>query len=274
MDTALALLLNLFALTTPLAEPESGVSALEIDAPAILAEVAPPQAVAAFAQLLADAAAQRAPAVDLLPRLHELAAMISPVAGHEQRLAELASQTQTLAGVARAGGEGALTHVTIDLATSPLAPLVTAWHVPAADGASRMSVVYLAAIARADRVVRPRGDHFVERHVRLRYDQDQPYPLIELDAPSAHAIDAAPVVRSEWRQHPLSDYDLRIFSEQERLMGSVRTRLVESPSSVEGAGLKLQLGAPPGVRLLSTELLDQHEHPLLRVLRWPAIPGD
>jgi hypothetical protein len=246
---------------------------LEIDAPAILAEVASPAVTAVFAGLLADAAQDGTRAEELLPRLHELAATVTPDGQGAQHLAELAAKSQTLAGLSRAGAESALTTAALDLATSPLADLVTIWGLPATGGAPPLSVVCLNGISRADRLVRSHGDHFIERRVRLRYRIDQRYPLIELDTLSAHALDAAPVARAEWRQHPLDDYDLRIFSEQERLMGSVRTRLVEPPTSVEGAGLKLELSAPPGARLLATELLDEREQPLLRVLCWPAFLG-
>lgn len=274
MDAALVLLLNLIELAAPPAGATNAVPTLEIDAPAILAEVASPPAVDAFAQLLAEASQHGARAEEVLPRLHEIAAAIDPDPQRAQRLTELAAQSQTLAGLSRAGAESALTYATLDLATSPLAGLVTAWHLPSTAGAPSLSVVCLSGISRADRIVHSRGDHFVERRVRLRYRPDHRYPLIELDTMSAHVLDVAPVARASWQQHPLADYDLRIFTEQERTMGFVRTRLVESPGSVASAELKLELRTPPGARLLATELLDEREQLLLRVLCWPSILGD
>jgi hypothetical protein len=266
METALLLLLNLLEASTP---PDgSPRPSLDIDAPAILAELAPPPLVASFVAAFAANARGETRVEELLPRLDALATSIAADANKAERVALRASQLQTIAALQKASRDAALSHVALDLATSPLTELVTVWHLHDASSIAT-SLVCLNSISPADILLCAPGDHFLARRLRLRYRRDQPYPRIELDALSQSGLDTGPIAREHWQQVPSPEHDLRVLSEQERAMGLVRSRLVASPGSIKGAGLELKLEAAPGTQLLQTELLDQHEQVLLRVLRWP-----
>lgn len=242
---------------------------LEIDAEAILAPYAPPLVPQSFTALCRRALEGDAPAEDVLQQIEQLATGLH---GAPERLAELTGHLQTITALGQEyGPDSSLAYATLDLATSPLTALVTVWHLEGEASEPPVSVVCLTGVSGAERVVRPRGAGFVERRLALRYTHADPYPLLEADALTTLAHEATPRLRPSWRQLPLPDYDLSLFTEQERPKGSVRTRAVSGPVSLRRPGLSLELAAAPGAQLLATELRDEHDRPLLRVLRWPPL---
>lgn len=265
MNAARSLLLTLLDIA---AAQAAGRSPVEVDLTALLGEVATPASAAACAQLLIQAAAGRVPAEQLLPKLEALAPSLGADERQASRAAALADQLQTVAALARADPAGALTAATIDLATSPLAALVTVWHL---EGAPANCVVCMEGLSGADRLVQPRGEHPLQRRLRLRYEQASPFPLLETELPMVTARDTAPAPRGPWRQRDLPDYDVRLFSEQGRPLGHVQTRRREPPGVLSGTGLTIELRGDAGVQLLVTELRDLQDQTLLSLWRWPAL---
>lgn len=271
MDASLSLLLNLFAAAAPPDAEQPAPPPLEIDAPAIVAAVAPLAAAQQLAQLLVEAAAG-APTEELLLQLQALAVIVD---GPQARVAELAGHLETLAALRRSDRQGALAQVSLDLAASPLTGLVTIWHLGGAPGEPPVSVVCREGLSSAERLLRPRGDSFVERRVTLRYSPAERFPLVAVAAPAKTALDHEPAARVPWRQLPLPDYDLQVFSEQGRPLGLVRTRLLDTPLQLAREPIALTLAAPTGLQLAATELVDESGAVVLCVIAWPPLgPGE
>lgn len=212
-----------------------------------------------------------------LARMQEMAGRIASAVGanpqHAQSLATLTATADTVAAL-RLAGDGAnelLAQISVDLATSPLAALVSEWRLAATPESPETVIVHILPEARQAVEVRPRGRSYIERRIRARYVATSVYPQLLLAASSQTPRDRAPDPRSTWHQRPLPDYDLAIYSEQERCKGSVVTRRLQGRIIARGASLTLELDAPAGHAIISTEILDETDKPLARILRWPPI---
>lgn len=265
MDAAHTFLLALLDIAATQARGRSPVA---VDLPALLAAVAPAATAAALTPLFAEIAQGRSRVDQLLARIDELAPSLADGGAQATRLTDLADRVQTIAALAKADPAGVLSAATIDLAGSPLAELVATWYL---DGTPASCVVNMAGISQAERVVQPRGDHFLERRLRLRYRRDDPFPRIESDAPLTTAYNSDPAPHGSWRQRDLPDYDVQLYSEQGRHMGEVRTRRRTPGGPLVGAGLTLQLAFDPDASLLVSELRDVDGQTLLEVWRWPPL---
>lgn len=237
-----------------------------------LAGLMPQPAFSALRTLLRASAAGGLPTGALLAELGPLAAALREVAD-EPALVALAAQAQTIVALrcGANGGPGALRHATINLAATSLADLVDEWRLAATPGSPETIVARVPAEADGPLTVRLSGKGFVERRVAVSYAADTPFPRLLLAAPSRGARDEAPQDRDSWHQLPFPDYDLAVLSEQERHKGSVATRRLEGRVIAHGATLTLALDAPEGHGIISTEILDETDRPLARVICWPSV---
>ncbi len=255
--------------------------ALAADDPALLlAEIAPPAFVAAVSAALREISQGRMRADQAIPHIHALAAQLDQiVAAEPQRAAQIETlarqlQTYTLINRSTGGESSALAHVTINLAESDLAHLVREWHISGTTAEPAILVVSMAPALSSEHRVRLRGSSYIERRVTLHYWANKAHPRLRARALSATARDDQPQADRDWWQPPLLDYDLTIFTEQERLKGRVFTRQAPMPLVVRGAVFTLILEGSSNAQITITEFRDELDKPLVRVLLWPPIdPG-
>lgn len=277
MESSLPLLLSLLRATTAWRNSATKPAlALAADDPALLlAEIAPTALVAAVSAALREISQGQARAAQALPRLRALAAQLDQIAGAEpQRAAQIETltrqlQTYTLINGSSGVESSALTHVAIHLAESDLAQLVREWHIGATDAGPAILVVSMAPPG--EHRVRLRGSSYIERRVTLHYQTNQTHPQLSVRALSATARDDQPQADREWPQPPLADYDLTIFTEQERIKGRVFTWQTPTPLVVRGAVFTLILEGPSNALITTTEFRDELDNPLARVHLWPPV---
>ncbi len=279
MESSLLFLLDLLrAATSSYAGAAKPNLVLAADDPAILlAEFAPPELVAAIGDWLRAIMQGQMDAEHAIPHLHHLAAQLERVIEREpqsdDRLQALGRQLQILDTINRAaaGEDSVLTHVSIDLAESELTSLVREWHLAATATEPAIIVVSTMSGASGRHGLRLRGPNYIERRVTLHYHTTPAHPRLSLRSLSATRLDAQPQPQRDWWQHPLADYDLTIFTEQERFKGRIFTRHEPAPLIVRGGVFTLTLAGANNSQIIATEFRDEFDQPLARVLLWPPI---
>jgi len=279
MESSLLLLLSLLRTAAAVhggaAKP---TLVLAVDDPALLlADIAPPAFVAAVGDALREITQDRMRVEQAIPELYHLAAQLDQVIAREpqasDRLQALGRQLQLLDTMNRAAADehGALTHVSIDLAESELTSLVREWHIAATVTEPAIIVVGILPGSPSEHGLRLRGSNYIERRVTLHYHTTQNHPRLHLRSLSAHRLDDRPQTYRDWWQHPLTDYDLTLFTEQARFKGRIFTRQIPSPLKVQSGVFTLTLAGSNNAHIIATELRDEFDTPLVRVLRWPPI---
>lgn len=279
MERSLLLLLDLLRATTQVyggaARP---ALVLAVSEPAqLLAEFAPPDLVAVIGGLLREITHGQLRVEQSIPQLRDCAAKLEQVIAREPSLADqlhmLGQQLQMLDTINRAaaGESSVLTQVGIHLAETELAALVREWHISASATEPAIVVVCTPPELPADHSLRLRGSHYVERRVTFHYQVQAAHPRLSLRSLSATVFDDTPQAQRDWWQLPATDYDLTIFTEQERFKGRIFTRRLPTPLMVHGDVFTLTLAGSSGSHILSTELRDERDTPLTRVLHWPPI---
>jgi hypothetical protein len=279
MESSLLLLLSLLRATTAVpggaAKP---ILVLAADDPALLlAEIAPPAFVAAVSAALREITQGRMRVEQAIPDLYSLAAQLDQVIAREpqaaDRLQALGQQLQILDTINRAAADehSALTHVSIHLADSELTSLVREWHIAATPTEPAIIVVGTLSGLSGEHGLRLRGSNYIERRVTLYYHTTHAHPRLRLRSLSANGLDDRQQPHHDWWQHPLTDYDLMIFTEQERFKGRILTRQIPLPLKVHGGMFTLTLAGSNNAHIIATEFRDEFDTPLARVLRWPPI---
>jgi hypothetical protein len=278
MEAALQLLLNILRIAAPAPGAAAPPLVLPADtAASLLAEFAPAATIAEISTFLPQAAQGAVETERVVPHLRRAAAQIALAAtgapDHAARMEGVTQELETIAAINQlaAGGRTVLRHVSISLAESTLPALVREWHVRTAETEPDVIVVSQAGARSGELVVRSRGKSYVERRVALRYHESFDHPWLDLHVLSAIANDERPRIRYRWRQRALPDYDLTIYTEQERRKGRVATRLLDQTVVVQGDVFTLRLPVAEGAYLLTTDYFDEDDRPLVRALRWPPL---
>ncbi|MCG8350506.1 MAG: hypothetical protein MI924_22290 [Chloroflexales bacterium] len=221
----------------------------------------------------------RLSAEQALAQLAQLAATLEQAAARQlelrQHLADLAESYQTLLAIRQAAQEpqSALSSIVIDLATSPLTPLVWAWRLQDAQEHYDIAILHVSRDSSVTQKLRLHGGDYACRRIAFSYEPQQVAPTLALQALSMAESDAKPTGRRRWVQYPLSDYDLTLYTEQYRCKGSVATRRSAEPLLVQSGPITLSYTPQAGRQLIVTEIRNEHGQLCGRVLRLlPIIP--
>jgi hypothetical protein len=279
MESALLLLLNL----APIVAPLRGHGTLPALVPPasllsrMLGEYVPAAQAEEIITFLDELTQEAIPIDSAMRQIRQFAEQIAEGAANApDRAASLevaAQQIGLLASLNRhpADGNSPLRHLRTSLDNSLLSPIVQEWHIHTAQGGQDI-VVISRVHARTEQIFfRPRGSHYIERRIVLHYNHDDDHPVIELNTLTATMLDRHPRARHLWRQPATPDYDLIIYTEQERLKGRIMTRFLELPLVLEGDTITLTASLTAGGRIAATDVLDEQDQPLLRVLCWPPV---
>lgn len=273
MEVALQLLLNLVPLAAPIS---SSGQLLLVPRPDLfdhtLREFVPQAQVPETAALLRQITEGAVVMSQVFAQLQRLAAHISDAvaaSGDEAGLELVVRQLGLLQAINQQPASGrTVQHIHLRLDEAVLSPIVREWHLHDPHEQHETVIMHRADLNDQALDFRPSGTSFIKRRVSLQYQPGTTSPLVELQAPSATAIDATPRTRPLWRQPPHPDYDLSVYTEQMRFAGTICTRLIDVPSVIEGQFLTLAIPAGTA-QVVATEVYDQQKTLLVRVFCWP-----
>jgi hypothetical protein len=112
-----------------------------------------------------------------------------------------------------------------------------------------------------------KSDSAIERRTEIVYNGASPYPRLNLNLPSRRGIFEFRNKRSDWVQRPFPEYDLEVYSFQERLLGSIQTRYPNSLDLIMGKTFSITIPKQEGIVLVETSFLDPAHRPLARYIR-------
>jgi len=124
------------------------------------------------------------------------------------------------------------------------------------------------SIVKHDITASLKNDSYIERKTEIIYRGAPPYPRLNLKLPfRCGSRDIKKVPRFEWIQRHSQEHDLEVYTFQERLIGSIQTRDIELPYTIEGKKFSITIPKQEDTLLLETSILDQRRNPLTRYIR-------
>ena len=211
--------------------------------------------------------------VELRRITEQLVHAISRDPQRSARLETIAQHVQTIAAINQdaVGGQHAIRHLHIDLANSPLLHYVQEWHIRADPPQPNSLILCQVSDQPGEYVVRSHGQTYIERRIALHYRVNLANPAVAPHALTATPTENLPRERQEWQQRPLPDDDLAIYTEQERYKGRVVSRRLALPIVVDGAPLHVTLATTEDAYVIATDIVDENDQLLIRVIRWPPV---
>lgn len=275
METALQLVLGLLQLGAVQLHHRATVPLVpSADVPArLLSELVPATGAELAACIQTLAAEPTAP--HTLVELRRIAEQITQATGTDPqrstRLETVAQHIQTIAAINQdaVAGQHAIRQVRIDLANSPLLRYIQEWHIRPVPPESTSIILCHVSNPPGAHVVRLRGQTYIERRVALRYHAHDLHPSVELRALAATLAENMPNQRQVWKQRPLPEDDLSIYSEQERYKGRVTSRRLMLPIVIDGPPFHITLTTTKDAYVVATDIFDENDSLLVRVIRWP-----
>jgi hypothetical protein len=155
----------------------------------------------------------------------------------------------------------------LNLGDLPLLEYIKSWHIQGSSGQPTFILVGQPTVGPNGLIIRTRGYHYIERRITLRYIAAHGEPFVHIPTLSSTLFETRPSDERTWRQRAHPDYDLTIFTEQERIVGFVRTRAVTTQLDVAGIAVTIALPATSEHPIMITDIVDADNQPLVRVLR-------
>lgn len=122
-------------------------------------------------------------------------------------------------------------------------------------------------LSQPDITVSSPHDSYIERRTEIVYSSRSPYPHLNLNTPSRRGALNVKTKRLDCIQHPFPEYDLEIYTFQERRVGNIQTRACELPYTVKGQKLSITIPRQDDTSLLETSMFDEKRNPLLHCVR-------
>jgi len=123
------------------------------------------------------------------------------------------------------------------------------------------------SIVKQDIPATSKSDSYIERGTEIIYGSKIAYPRLNLKLRSRRGRLDMKNSRFDWHQRPFPEYDLEICTFQERLLGSIQTRQRDLPYTVEGKKLRITIPKEADASLLETSILDENRKPLAHYVR-------
>jgi hypothetical protein len=275
MEPQLNLLLDILEIESALREQADTLQLVPIVdfATVILGTMLPKTSAVELAQTIRRIVQENTPLGRSVVALQQGARQIAQEAHADEnrvrRLGTLVALAQIIAAINRGtiGPQQMVRQMHLNLGALPLLEYIQSWHIQGQSGQPTFILVGQPTVGPNGLIIRTRGCHYIERRITLRYIASHREPFVHVPMLSSTLFETRPRNERTWRQRAHPDYDLTIFTEQERIVGFMRTRAETKQLVIPGIALTIALPATAEHPIIITDIVDADNQPLVRVLR-------